>query len=229
MMDVADRIKSREDWVPPASLGPGHEAVNQWAIGVAQSGPSNPARESKGESAPRLPPTNSYNLPLNPASKAGATSSDSRAFTSTTLLATNSTHNPAESSAQRQKHVSALNTPQANLILQHDPSSHSSNNVPPGAASQANGSIRTARGVARSFSEIANTSQSSQMDIQCDNRLPHGRVRKLTPPISTRKLTKKEGIILWGASIVNGFKCPPWEKNPASSEFALEPGAELFT
>jgi hypothetical protein len=30
------------------------------------------------------------------------------------------------------------------------------------------------------------------------------------------------------ASVVNGFKCPPWDKTPAAADFLPENGQELF-
>jgi calpain-7 len=53
-------------------------------------------------------------------------------------------------------------------------------------------------------------------------------VRKLREPISSRKRTRKEEIILLKASLVNGVKCPPWDKIPSVDEFALN-GSGFFT
>jgi calpain-7 len=53
-------------------------------------------------------------------------------------------------------------------------------------------------------------------------------VRKLREPISSRKRTRKEEIILLKASLVNGVKCPPWDKIPSVDEFALD-GSGFFT
>ncbi|KAJ4412701.1 cysteine protease [Didymella pomorum] len=53
-------------------------------------------------------------------------------------------------------------------------------------------------------------------------------VRRLTEPVSTRKRSRKEDIILLKASVVNGFKCPPWDKVPAAAEFVPENGQEVF-
>ncbi|ORY12783.1 hypothetical protein BCR34DRAFT_563354 [Clohesyomyces aquaticus] len=54
-------------------------------------------------------------------------------------------------------------------------------------------------------------------------------VRRLKDPISSRKLAKREEILLLRSSVVNGFKFPPWDKNPATSEFVLQPESALFT
>ncbi|KAF9731412.1 PALB protein [Paraphaeosphaeria minitans] len=53
-------------------------------------------------------------------------------------------------------------------------------------------------------------------------------VRKLREPVSSRKRTTKEEIILLKASLVNGVKCPPWDKIPSADEFAAD-GSGFFT
>ena len=57
----------------------------------------------------------------------------------------------------------------------------------------------------------------------------HSRIRRLPEPISSRKRTRKEEIILLKASIVNSFKCPPWDTFPKSSEFVLDDQEGMFT
>lgn len=47
-------------------------------------------------------------------------------------------------------------------------------------------------------------------------------------PVSTRKRSNRESIILLKASAVNGFKFPPWEKTPVSEEFTAANGAPSF-
>jgi calpain-7 len=58
---------------------------------------------------------------------------------------------------------------------------------------------------------------------------PFSQIHRLAEPISTRKRSKREEIILLKASMVNGFKCPPWDKNPSSTEFCMQPDVEVFT
>ena len=55
------------------------------------------------------------------------------------------------------------------------------------------------------------------------------RIRRLLEPVSTRSRSTREGIILLKASLVNGFKCPPWTSNPTSTEFTRQTDDELFT
>ncbi|KAF2278353.1 cysteine proteinase [Westerdykella ornata] len=47
-------------------------------------------------------------------------------------------------------------------------------------------------------------------------------------PVSTRKRSNRESIIMLKASAVNGFKFPPWEKNPTPDEFSVIDGAPSF-
>ena len=53
-------------------------------------------------------------------------------------------------------------------------------------------------------------------------------IKKLKQPVSTRKLSTREQIILLQGSKLHGCVFPPWKDPPASEEFALT-GAELFT
>jgi calpain-7 len=57
---------------------------------------------------------------------------------------------------------------------------------------------------------------------------PYSRIHRLVEPVSSRKRSKREDIILLKASMVNGFKCPPWNKTPSPEEFLAQQGAELF-
>jgi calpain-7 len=58
---------------------------------------------------------------------------------------------------------------------------------------------------------------------------PYSQIRRLPEPISSRKLPPKESIILLKASMVNGFKFPPWDKTPSTDEFLSQEGADHFT
>jgi calpain-7 len=54
------------------------------------------------------------------------------------------------------------------------------------------------------------------------------RAAALKQPTSKRKLTTREEIILLEGSKLNGFLFPPWKSDPASNEFVLKDGEELF-
>jgi hypothetical protein len=57
---------------------------------------------------------------------------------------------------------------------------------------------------------------------------PRKAVAQLKPPLSTRRRTTKESIILLRASMTQGSKYPPWENDPTSAEFEQQPTAEKF-
>jgi hypothetical protein len=48
-------------------------------------------------------------------------------------------------------------------------------------------------------------------------------------PVSTRKLTTREEIILLEGAKLNGFIFPPWTHSPSSDEFKHEKGESPFT
>jgi len=48
-------------------------------------------------------------------------------------------------------------------------------------------------------------------------------------PISTRKLTTRENIVLLEGAKLNGFVYKPWDKVPPMAEFELKEGHPLFT
>jgi len=52
--------------------------------------------------------------------------------------------------------------------------------------------------------------------------------RALKEPVSSRTLPKSEQILLLKASLLNGFKFPPWDTPPAAKEFALGEDGELY-
>lgn len=51
---------------------------------------------------------------------------------------------------------------------------------------------------------------------------------KLKEPKSIREISKAEQILIFKASYLNGFKCPPWTGSPAASDFAPKDGENLF-
>ncbi|KAF2266143.1 cysteine proteinase [Lojkania enalia] len=58
---------------------------------------------------------------------------------------------------------------------------------------------------------------------------PQSRIRQLTEPISSRKLTTTEQKILLKAGNHHLYKFPQWDKSPSSHEFVLKDGTQPFT
>ncbi|KAJ4984518.1 PALB protein [Stagonosporopsis vannaccii] len=79
-----------------------------------------------------------------------------------------------------------------------------------------------------SSTPVAATESGSMTPIAPKPATP-SHIHRLTEPVSARKRSKKEDIILLKASIVNGFKCPPWNSTPAPTDFTLQNGQDLFT
>lgn len=99
---------------------------------------------------------------------------------------------------------------------------------------------QTNAGPSRNTSLVASSSgtvlPSSQQGLLLRNEIraapslaSYSHIRRLAEPLSTRKRSKKEEIILLKASMVNGFKCPPWDKFPSPAEFVRLQGEDLFT
>lgn len=68
------------------------------------------------------------------------------------------------------------------------------------------------------------SSQISQSGAPSSAATSRSQIYRLREPVSSRELSKKEEIILLRASAVNGFKCPPWTKDPSAEEFAPDDG-----
>lgn len=79
----------------------------------------------------------------------------------------------------------------------------------------------------------ASQTQQSPINIRPSSTSPSvasfSHIHRLVEPNSTRKRSKREDIILLKASLVNGFKCPPWDKLPSADEFLAREGTEPFT
>jgi calpain-7 len=73
------------------------------------------------------------------------------------------------------------------------------------------------------------SSSATKVAVSSLSTASNSRIHRLREPVSTRKRSKKEEIILLKASRINGFKCPPWDKEPTSTEFVVQQGEELFT
>jgi calpain-7 len=73
------------------------------------------------------------------------------------------------------------------------------------------------------------SSSATKAAVSSLSTASNSRIHRLREPVSTRKRSKKEEIILLKASRINGFKCPPWDKEPTSTEFVVQQGEELFT
>jgi hypothetical protein len=235
IMDTADRIKKSENWTPlapPVRQGFKQGQDEQWAANLFPGSP--PHHVSSAQSTSSM----IADLSLNPAGTGDtrATSCKSQKLSSTSLQASKNTHHSADFREPTSVVPNTL-VDLSNRRLNTNPSSPFDEEQPK-ADLQVNENVKNGLSIAQSLnatSKIDQLSASPPMHIQRDEQhrsspiASQSRVRKLAAPVSTRKLTKKEQILLLRASVVNGFKCPPWDADPASSEFALGEGAYMFT
>lgn len=81
--------------------------------------------------------------------------------------------------------------------------------------------------LSRTFSH--STSRDANEAAPSPAAASQSQIYRLREPISSRELSKREEIILLKASVVNGFKFPPWTKDPPADEFATRDGEGQFT
>lgn len=243
LMDVADRIKKSSDWKPlvdrPDTTK--NAQVGQWAANVDASGISGRAYEetvSTENSSLNSFPQNA--LPEYTRSTSGNSPDSSISFYSQRL--------PVQG-LYRDDHRQAL-IPHIDLSDGRPRSpcgNNSSNNAdvqhkdrnPNAGRKGTDMSLPPSASLPRSHSNTKEQQQPSgtptvaaepALPASVAPRLaPPSHIHRLTEPVSTRKRSKKEDIILLKASVVNGFKCPPWNGTPPSTDFIPQNAQELFT
>lgn len=241
LMDVADRIKNAKDWTPLAKQQPENTKnaqIGQWAATVHASADDAPAYEattslhssSTYSLSPTAAPTNTWsasgNSPFssfsyNPnlykydfrqASISHIDLSDDQ-FPS---LCNNdwSTH----ADTQRKDNSETRGGKKMNLDTTPETVRRASQPLTPPRFQALHRPTKTA--------VTAGSASTTPIEPRLASR---SHIHRLTEPVSTRKRSRKEDIILLKASVVNGFKCPPWDKNPGAADFVPQDGQELFT
>jgi calpain-7 len=233
IMDAAGRIKNDANWKPigrPQQSRTKNERIGQWAAEVvsAQSPISNTG-DSASQSGPSRHGLSSTTAPVDNVSiPSGKLSTSSISFTGkggygqemgfahkTTrsppalLIDLHDDHFSSTYDVKLSAHTDAPHEdrPSAQPIAPVDREEHSNTVIPllsPPTIHVPGNVIH--EGVASTMPSTA----------------PHSHIRRLAEPVSTRKRSKREDIILLKASMVNGFKCPPWDKNPQPIEFVLQ-------
>jgi calpain-7 len=241
IMDVATRIKNHPDWRPeggaPQPARTKHEQIGQWAAEVAVEGSLPESVSASGfedissHSGTTAPVDNvsAASGELSLASFNIATTSE-RAYESrphetriamrdtSTLLIDLSDDHPAPSDLKTMGPTDA----------QHEasPKAGSTNVAAPHVLSVTVDKVLSLEPELRQSQRRAAKGDSGPTT---PSMASSSKIRRLAEPVSTRKRSNKEEIILLKASLVNGFKCPPWDKNPSAAEFVAQKGAELFT
>jgi hypothetical protein len=239
IMNVADRIKNTEAWKPSVAPQPSNsrnEQIGQWAAEVAVNADSGAAFEDitseSGSSHYGLSST------LVPVEDTRATSGKSSASSVSALPRIE--HVPATNCSRGVTYDTPMllmnlsndafpspvnNTPRAPTDAPHEDSSDAvlRNQVPTGAVhnTQINSSVQP--------SLPPQVIPKTEPPSLSPSTAPYSQIHRLREPVSSRKLPAKESIILLKASMVNGFKCPPWDKTPSIGEFMLQEGEDLFT
>lgn len=237
---VAERIKSCAAWVPPTNPAPSPKAqhepriqrprtkseeIGEWADDVALSSPADSATKKA------VSRTSSSLIDL---SQSGASAPH-------TVPASGNSPSSTSSVLFKGRNIQRLATdglaqPDLSLKSLVDPASQ---NFDFTSSAHAHTDTQVEDGGSVAVESVASTTAFSANAFNLKahkGKLPHAapsatsfsHIRRLAEPTSSRKRTKKEEIILLKASVVNGFKCPPWDKAPASNEFVLE-GYNQFT
>ncbi|RAR07644.1 cysteine proteinase [Stemphylium lycopersici] len=235
IMNVADRIKKTEKWTPAAKPQPAssrNEQIGQWAAQVAVAAdPSGALEEATTQSSSsRYNPSSTLapndNIQATPGkSSSSSSSSVSRFVRRATTFST-------RSSVKEAAHKSPI------LLIDLSDDAPSVDRTNAVADTSHEDSPNTKTGNTSHAEDVSDrdVKSSPQLLLSKPSKLalspataPHSQIHRLREPVSTRKLPARESIILLKASTVNGFKFPPWDKNPSADEFALRDGVNHYT
>jgi calpain-7 len=243
IMDVAGRIKNDENWIPsvaPQRTRTKSEQIGQWAADVAveatNSAPASTVHEDITSQSSRVELSSSTAPVDNVSAPSGKLSTSSFSF-----------HTQDKYKQVPKAPANVAYDSQVLLINLSDGHFHLSSDIRSGAVTN----IRHEDSLGVTFGKSSSAhvppdialreppmpttpvpralqSVSKEITSASPSLASYQHIRRLTEPVSTRKRSKREDIILLKASVVNGFKCPPWESNPSPIEFAPQPGGELF-
>jgi hypothetical protein len=240
MINVADRIKTTEEWAPlvaPQSSSPRDERVGQWAAHPAGSATPGTAFEesTKRSNSSHRDVSSTTGHIDGPAASGKSSASSLSAFVP---QSDPSSTVPSFKQVERQDllplidlsddtvpvdiprvHTGASHNDSSNVNIDHVHHSGDRHNM--GLKTFATPQFPSAHPLPK-----APTPQTAALT---PSTAPHSQIHRLREPISSRKLPPKESIILLKASVVNGFKFPPWDKTPSADEFVLEDGVAPYT
>lgn len=242
IMDIAGRIKADENWVPalpPQQARTKTEQIGQWAADVAVeatvSVPTSSFSEDVTSQSSRIELSSSTAPVGNVSAPSGKHSTSLFSFVTQNKYDKVSN---APANAVYDSEVLLINLsddqfqspseikPSATDVRYEDSPNvkfgrTTGAQVPPDIVLRAplvstSSILRTQRSVSKETASASPSVASYQ------------HIRRLAEPVSSRKRSKREDIILLKTSMVNGFKCPPWDIIPSSSEFTPQAGGELF-
>ncbi|KAL5116824.1 cysteine protease [Pleosporales sp. CAS-2024a] len=245
-MNTASRIKSDDNWTPAAKSHPvssGKLDINQWAANVdSASSTSTGLGNSTSQSSASHHAHSSANEPID---KLSTTSGDagniSTSLSSVTVRSKQThalTHILPRSQTDGHNHLTDLLVDDFLSPNQVDSGASTDTRYedrPPTKHDRAADAPSSSE-VALSSSPVPTPALPPSASVHNEvsasaspSMAPYSSIRRLVEPASTRKRSKREDIILLKASIVNGFKCPPWDNNPPSEEFVLGQSEGLYT
>lgn len=248
-MDVADRIKKSQDWRPLVTQQPGNTKnaqIGQWAADIDVSASPGPTYEEKTSQQS----SSVYSFPHNAVPANTRSTSGNSPFSSVSF----SSHSPSDASLYREDRRQAF-VPLINLSDGRSlPPCGNSWNANADMRYKDNNQIRGGEGLnaglspdagpraplpsihpspqvqypQSSIAATAAAAKPASTTSTAPKLASPSHIHRLTEPVSTRKRSKKEDIILLKASVVNDFKCPPWDKDPAPTDFSPQNGQDLF-
>jgi calpain-7 len=237
-MAVANRIKSTDSWTPlvaPNSSSSRHERVGHWAAHVAGTATPDPAYGSSTRSNTSHGDLFSTTGPIDGLATSGKSSASSL---SAFLHASDVSSTVPSFKQEARQGLMPLIDLSDDASLFHIPSaitdaSHKdSSNAPidrDHPKSVSNDGLKSSVSPHSSSPRPQSKAPEPQTAALTPSTAPHSQIHRLREPISSRKLPPRESIILLKASIVNGFKFPPWDKAPSADEFVSEEGAAPYT
>ena len=255
LIDTADRIKNSENWTPSVDPNTKEGQLRRWAANIDRRDSPGPAYQEVGAPWPGSPPHQSTlehtpepRLPdlLSPSGKSPISSltfplRTQQLYaerTGSNLYRDDSRHSsmPLIDVSKDQSQTLYESSWQAPTDLQHKGSQRARDKsfLDAASAQEADQSASSPMSQSDNQRSITAANGSAEMALARAERAKAAKlaspahVHRLSEPISTRKRSRKEDIILLKASVVNGFKCPPWDKVPAAAEFLPEDGQDIF-
>ena len=231
IMDVAGRIKNDPDWRPQRTK---HEQIGQWAAEVAVEDPV-----PDNVSATGCEDISSHSGTTAPVDNVSAASGKLSLASFNIATRSEGAHEsrPHETrTAMREPTPLLIDLSDNHPVLSDLQTTNAQHEASPEAGFTQVAATQVVSVTVDKASSLQSEQQPSQRQASIGYSGPttpsmssSSKIHRLAEPFSTRKRSKKEEIILLKASLVNGFKCPPWDKNPSTAEFVAQQGADLFT
>jgi calpain-7 len=253
LIDTADRIKNSDEWTPSVDPNTKEAQIGRWAASIDPRYSPGPAYQEVGSAWPDPSPHQSTlehtlqsRRPGDFSSASGKSPVSSVSFpsrtqqlyaerTGSTLYRDDSRHTsmPLIDLSDDQSQTLYENSRETSADTQHKGNKNVSDNSLLDAGSTPETAQSALSALSRSDYQRSITAANDSAEMALERAraaklVSPTHIHRLTEPLSTRKQSRKEDIILLKASVVNGFKCPPWDKTPAAADFLPENGQELF-